>query len=162
MTRPKLKICLFSAPDRLLEHIVTRNMFLGDFARSYYLIWLPVIMTKRFQYCSRIYVWNWFTLYMINNLLLDLGRNQICVIWSSIEAIFWRDVRILGYSGEKKSPYIPIHLRNGGSGVGNEQIFKDGPKFKYLENNHELIHHFNRIIWYLPIWFDLEYSFTFS
>jgi hypothetical protein len=57
----------------------------------------------------------------------------------------------LGYSGKKKSPYIPTHLRNGGSGVGNKQIFKDGPKFKYLENNHELIHHFNRIIWYLPI-----------
>jgi hypothetical protein len=38
LTRPKLKICLFSAPDRLLEHIVTRNMFLGDFARSYYFI----------------------------------------------------------------------------------------------------------------------------
>jgi hypothetical protein len=50
--RPKLKICLFPAPDRPLENVATRNIFLRD------LRWFGFFLVtgnrdQKFRYCSR-------------------------------------------------------------------------------------------------------------
>ena len=77
-----------------------------------------------FWYCSINYVRDWFTLLLHDqNPLLDLGRNQIFVIWMQYSYYLIWCPNILG----KQSSYLPTHWRNGGSGVVNEHIFKGGP-----------------------------------
>ena len=64
---------------------------------------------RKFRYCSRIYVQNWFTLLNEQNLLLDFEGTR-----------FVNEQSILK---KKKSPYLPTHRWNGGSGAGIEHIF---------------------------------------
>ena len=105
-TRPILKDCLFRT--RPLENVATPNIFLCDlwFATTFFFFF----GYRKFRYCSRIYVRNWFTLLNEQNLLLDLWMNTVYF--------------------EKKSPYLPTHRWNGGSGAGNKYIFKGGPKHR--------------------------------
>ena len=63
--------------------------------------------------CSRNYFRNWFTLLNEQNLLLDFEGTRFV----NERSLFWK---------KKKSPYLPTHWWNGGSGVGNEHIFKAG------------------------------------
>jgi hypothetical protein len=42
--RPKLKNCLFPAPNRPLENVATQNIFLRDLRRLFF--WLPEIVTR--------------------------------------------------------------------------------------------------------------------
>ena len=72
-----------------------------------------------------------YTVLYDQNLLLDLGRNQICVIYEcSIEAIVWYMMsKFLDILEGEKSLYLPTHWRNGGLVAGNENIFKGGLKY---------------------------------
>ena len=64
-----------------------------------------------------------YTVLYDQNLLLDLDRNQICVIWTQ----HWSFAAV---NVGKKSPFLPTHWRNGGSCAGNKYIFKGGPKHR--------------------------------
>ena len=66
--KAKLKKCLFPAPDWPLE-----NVF-GWFVTPFFLV--TGNRDRKFWYCSRIYVWNWFTLLNEQNLLLDFERTR--------------------------------------------------------------------------------------
>ena len=66
---PKLKNCLFPTPDRLLENVETRNIFWRDLQQLFF--WVTGNRDRKFRYCSRIYVRNWFTLLNEQNRLLD-------------------------------------------------------------------------------------------
>jgi hypothetical protein len=111
--RPKLKICLFPAPDRPLENVATPKIFfLRDlrwfvFFFGYWKPWpeVPILF--------QIYVRNWFTLWtQWTKSVARLWRNQICEWTQSI------------LKKKKKSPYLPTHRGNGGA--GNEHIIKLG------------------------------------
>ena len=66
---------------------------------------------RKFWYCSRNYVRNWFTLLNEQNPLLDFeGTRFVNELWKK----------------KKKSPYLLTHRWNGGSGAGNEHIIKGG------------------------------------
>ena len=68
LLRPKFKKKLFPAPDRPLENVATQNIFLQDL-RQFFLV--TGNRDRKFRYCSRIYVRNWFTLLNEKNPLLD-------------------------------------------------------------------------------------------
>ena len=110
MIGPKLKNCLFPAPDQPLENVATRNIFWVICDDFFFLV--TGNRDRKFRYCSRIYVRNWFTLLNEQNPLLDFeGTRFVSELWK-----------------KKKSPYlhVPTHRWNGGSGAGNEHIFKGG------------------------------------
>ena len=60
-TRPKLKKCLFPAPDWPLEDVATRNIY----------FFVTGNCDRKFQCCSRIYIRSWFTLLNEQNPLFD-------------------------------------------------------------------------------------------
>ena len=109
--RPKLKNCLFPAPERPLENVATRNIFLL-ICYDFFFFLVTGNRDWKFQYCSRIYVRNWFTLLNEQNPLLDFEGTRFV----NERSLFWK----------KKSLYLPTHRWNGVSGVGNEDIFKGG------------------------------------
>jgi hypothetical protein len=57
-------------------------------------------------------------------LALPVQEQDLCYMNTALElrSCEWS----LGYLVEKKSPYLPTHWRNGGSGAENEHIFKGG------------------------------------
>ena len=62
---------MFPAPDRPLEKVATRNIF-WVICDNFLLIFLVTgNCDRKFRYCSRIYVRNWFTLLNEQNPLLD-------------------------------------------------------------------------------------------
>ena len=85
--------------------------FLGDLRRLFFLV--TGNRYRKFQYYSRIYVRNWFTLLNEQNLLLGFEGTR-----------FVNEHNL--FKKKKKSPYLPTHRWNGGSGVGNEHISKGG------------------------------------
>ena len=108
--RPKLKNCLFPAPDRPLENVETRNISWVICNNFFFFFLVTRNRDRKFWYCSRIYVRNWFTLLNEQNPLLDFeGTRFVNELWK-----------------KKKSPYLPTHRWNGGSGAGNKHIFKGG------------------------------------
>ena len=102
---PKLKNCLFPTPYRPLENVATRNIFweiCDDFFFFFWLLEVPILFQNL---CSElVYTFKW------TKSVAWLWRNQICE-WTL---------------KKKKSPYLPTHRWNGGSGAGNEHIFKGG------------------------------------
>ena len=68
--RPKLQNCLFPAPDRPLENVVTRNIF-WVICNFFFSFSVTGNRDRKFRYCSRFYVRNWFTLLNEQNPLLD-------------------------------------------------------------------------------------------
>ena len=104
---------MFPAPDRPLQNVATQNIFWRDLRRLFFFL-VTENRDRKFQYCSRIYVQNWFTLLNEQNPLLDFEGTRFV----NERSLFWRR--------KKKSPYLPTHRWNGVSGVGNEHIFKGG------------------------------------
>ena len=108
--RPKLKNGLFPAPDRPFENVATRNIFwviCDNFFSSSF--WLPEIVIGSSDIVPEF---TFGTGLLINeqNPLLDFeGTRFVNELWK-----------------KKKSPYLPTHRWNGGSGAGNEHIFKGG------------------------------------
>jgi hypothetical protein len=94
--------------------------FLGDLATFFFLFWLPEIMTGSLLYCSRIYIRNWFTLFYMIKIHSSTWAGTRLVSWTQ----HWSFAAV--NLGGKKSPYLPIHWRNGGSCVGSEYILKGG------------------------------------
>ena len=99
---PKLKKCLFSAPDRPSEN---SNIFWRDLRRLFFFFLVTANRDWMFRYCSRIYVRNWFTLLNEQNPLLDLEGTR--------------------FVNEKKKIPLPTDPLVG-SAAGNEHIFKGG------------------------------------
>ena len=88
--------------------------FLGDLQWLFF-FWLPEIVTRS-SICSIIYVRNWFTLLNEQNPLLNFeGTRFVNELWKE----------------KKKSPYLPTHRWNGGSGAGNEHILKGGLRYAW-------------------------------
>ena len=109
--RPKLKNCLFPAPDRPLENVATRNIswvicddFFFFFFFGYRKSWPDVPILFQNLLSKLVYTFKW------TKSVARLWRNQICE-WTL---------------KKKKSPYLLTHRWNGGSGAGNEHIFKGG------------------------------------
>jgi hypothetical protein len=108
--RPKLKNCLYPAPDRPLENVATWNIswvICEDssfiFFISYRKSWPDVPILFQNLLSELVYTFKW------TKSVARLWRNQICE-WTL----------------KKKSPYLLTHRWNGGSGAGNEHIFKGG------------------------------------
>ena len=84
-TRSKFKKCLFPAPNRPLENVAIQNIFwvtCDDF------FFVTGNRDRKFRYCSRIYVRNWFILLNELNPLLDfegtrfVNERSIWTCWS--------------------------------------------------------------------------------
>ena len=72
------KKCLFPTPNWPLEN-VRLEIFFGWFSDVFFsFVWLLEIMTGSFWHCSELV----YTVLYDQKLLLDLSRNQICVIWT--------------------------------------------------------------------------------
>ena len=111
-SRAKIKNCLLPAPNRPLENVATRNIFWVICNGFFFFFLVTGNRDRKVWYCSRIYVRNGFTLLNEQNPLLDFeGTRFVNELWKK---------------KKKKSPYLPTHWWNGGSGVGNEHIFKGG------------------------------------
>jgi hypothetical protein len=82
--RPKLKNCLFPAPNRPLENVATQNIFLRDLRRLFFLV--TGNCDQKFRYCSTIYVWNWFTLLNEQNPLLNFEGTRFV----NERSLFWK------------------------------------------------------------------------
>jgi hypothetical protein len=120
--RPKLKNCLFPAPERPLENVVTRNIFLlicydFFFFFGYRKSWLEVPILFQNLRSELVYTFKW------TKSVARLWRNQICEWTQSIL--------------KKNSLYLPTHRWNGGSGVGNEHIFKGGLSCTFVMHSWE-------------------------
>ena len=99
---------MFPASDRPLENVVTRNIFwvicnAFFFFFSYRKSWPEVLILFQNLRSELVYTFKW------TKFVARLWRNQICE---------WTE--------KKKFPYLPTHRWNGGSGAGNEHIFKGG------------------------------------
>ena len=114
--RPKLRNCLFPAPDRPLENVVTRNIFWAIcddfFYFGYRKSWPEVPILFQNLRSELVYTFKW------KKSVVRLWRNQICE-WT--------------LEKKKKSPYLSTHRWNGGSGAGNEHIFKGGLTLEKLQ-----------------------------
>ena len=108
---------MFPAPDWPLENVATWNIFLRDLR---FLFLVTGNRDRKFRYCSRIYVRNWFTLLNEQNPLLDFEGTRFV----NERSLFWFFFF--------KSPYLSTHRWNGGSGAGNEHIFQSGPRYHFL------------------------------
>ena len=100
---------MFPAPDWPLEDVATRNIFLRDLQRFFFLFfWFPILFQNLRS--ELVYTFKW------TKSIARLWRNQICE------------------RKKKKSNYLLTHRWNGGSGAGNEHIFKGGLKcfFNFL------------------------------
>jgi hypothetical protein len=112
-TRPKLKNCLFPAPDRPLENVATRNYFLCVICDNFFFFWLPEIVTGSSDIVPK------FT----SRTGLHFKMNKICCSTLK-EPDLWMNAV---YFEKKNHSNLPTHRWNGGSGVGNEHIFKGVP-----------------------------------
>ena len=84
--RPKLKN-LFPAPERPLENVVTRNIFLL-ICYDFFFFLVTGNRDWKFQYCSRIYVRNWFTLLNEQSPLLDFEGTRFV----NERSLFWKKI----------------------------------------------------------------------
>ena len=107
--RPKLKKLFVSRTRLTVRRRCNSKYFFAWFATNFFFFF-------GFRYCSRIYVQNWFTLLNEQNPLLDFEGTRFV------------------NEKKKKSNYLLTHRWNGGSGAGNEHIFKGGLKcfFNFL------------------------------
>ena len=144
---PKLKNCLFPAPDWPLENIATRNIFLRDLWCLFFFM-VTGYRDRKFQYFSRISVQNWFTLLNEQNPLLDFEGTRFV----NESSLFWKKKNI--------SLYLPTHRWNGGSGTGNEHIFKGGlatsksnaVKLNKYQSSHPLVRRTGQVKLYSDKW----------
>jgi hypothetical protein len=144
---PKLKNCLFPAPDWPLENIATRNIFLRDlwclfFFYGYRISWPKVpILFQNFR-SELVYTFKW------TKSVARLWRNQICE---------WKQFIL---KKKKISLYLPTHRWNGGSGAGNEHIFKGGlatsksnaVKLNKYQSSHPLVRRTGQVKLYSDKW----------
>jgi hypothetical protein len=123
-------VCFPHPTDRLKT--LQLEIFFGWFATTFFLLLFGYRKSwSKFQYCSRIYVRNWFT-YKWTKSVAWLWRNQICE-WTL---------------KKKKIPLPTDPSRwNGGSGAGNEHIFKGGLRErKCFGNIQNFYSHFTKVI----------------
>ena len=113
LIRSKFKKKLFPAPDQPLENATTRNIFCVisyattfGFFFGYRKSWLEIPILFQNLRTELVYTFKW------TKSVARLWRNQICE-WTV-------------YFEKKIIPHLPTHRWNGGSGVGNEHIFKGG------------------------------------
>ena len=108
--RPKLKKCLFPAPDWTLRLEI-------------FFFWLLEIVTGSSDFVPE------FTF----GTGLHFQMNKIRCLTLK-EPDLWMNAVYFGK--KKKSPYLPTHRWNGGSGAWSEHIFKGGPvTSSFLKHN---------------------------
>jgi hypothetical protein len=103
--RAKIKKLFVSHTLPTVRKRCDSKYFLGDLRRLFFFFWLLEVPILFQNLCSElVYTFKW------TKSVAWLWRNQICE-WTLKKT---------------KSPYLPTHRWNGGSGAGNEHIFKGG------------------------------------
>ena len=114
-----LKFVLFSAPDQPLENCVWKY-FLGDSVMSSLKIfWLPEIMAGSFRYCSRIYAWNWFTLFYMIKIC--------CSTWAVTRFLSWIWMQHSYFRGKPTDPLTKWRVE-----CGKRRYIQGWPLFHML------------------------------
>ena len=89
-TWPIFKICFVFRTWPTVRKLCL-EIFFGWFGDVFFKIfWLPEIMTGSFRYCSRIYAWNWFTLFYMIKICCSTWAVTIFLSWIRTQHSYFR------------------------------------------------------------------------